>query len=351
MSGSPCPSTPRVVDAELRRFIEVAVAESRDVSTHPIKLERKLFDYHSTFAIEEITATFEDGNRVSFILKDFSPGGLLESVRGIRPDLAYDPCREILVYQRILSAAELGTARCYGAQVDEERQRYWLLLERVQGDELYKCEFSAWCEAARWLARMHSQPLLANAAMRHEQDARLLRYDQDFCNIWIDRAVQFSHQREHAVRWSIAPEKMKWIADVCRGAVRQICDLPDVFLHGEFYASNILYLQDGQQSRICPVDWETSALGAGLLDLAALIAGNWTERQRETMVSEYCRGLAPPPSVLGERSDLNLLLRCCRLFLAIKWLGWSVHWEPPAEHRRDWFAEAAHMARLIESEL
>jgi hypothetical protein len=330
-------------------LIEAAAANSGAVLTHPIKLERQLCNYHSSFALEDITATSKDGNRISFILKDFSPGGLLESVRGVRPDFAYDPCREIFAYQRILSTSELGTAICHGALVDEDRQHYWLLLEKVQGDELYKCDFSAWCDAARWLARMHAQ--LPDAAMRHEHDARLLRYDRDFCNMWIDRAMRFSHHPDHAARWNIAPEKMERVAEVCREAVRHICDLPKVFIHGEFYASNILFFQDGERKRICPVDWETSALGTGLLDLAALIAGNWTEEQRETMVSTYVSGVASPQEVLGMRRSVTFTLRCCRLFLATKWLGWSMHWQPPAEHRHDWFAEAAQMARLVESEL
>jgi len=41
-------------------------------------------------------------------------------------------------------------------------------------------------------------------------------------------------------------------------------------------------------------------------------------------------------------------LNCCRLFLAVQWLGWADKWVPPSEHAHDWLAEALELAESAE---
>src|SRR5207248_8034980 len=84
--------------------------------------------------------------------------------------------------------------------------------------------------------------------------------------------------------------------------------------------------------RVCPVDWERAAIGPGLIDIAALVAGQWPEEQKEVMAFAYRSDLqrigADTPDLTGLRRQLCL----CRLFLAIQWLGWSSDWR--SEERR-----------------
>ena len=41
------------------------------------------------------------------------------------------------------------------------------------------------------------------------------------------------------------------------------------------------------------------------------------------------------------------LLDCCRLHLAVQYVGWATTWSPPADQRQDWLAEAVSLARKL----
>src|SRR5207245_2716577 len=98
--------------------------------------------------------------------------------------------------------------------------------------------------------------------------------------------------------------------------IGELLDLPAMLIHGEFYASNVL-VDDAQQTvRVCPIDWERAAIGPGLIDLAALIAGGWPEQAKMEMAAAYrdelLRSGAAAPSLEALLRGVNL----CRLHLA-----------------------------------
>jgi len=271
-----------------------------------LRLERRPCPYYSSYHIEELDVTLADGAMVPVIFKDMT---LLEAAQQVKPAFLFDPLREIEVYRDVLAARSLGTAKFYGAATD--RGRYWLFLENVTGPLLWQVgEFETWRNAARWLAQLHRAPA---------GTARLLRYDRAYYRQWLTRAESF-----HPAARALAPSYER--------AIERLLALPATFIHGEFYASNVLV----QGARICPVDWEMAALGPGLIDLAALTAGQWTAEQRADLAGAYCGGVA----------DKALLeaLDCCRFHLAVRWLGWSAEWKPPAEHAQDWLQVATELA-------
>mgnify|MGYP003338014647 CR=1 FL=1 len=49
--------------------------------------------------------------------------------------------------------------------------------------------------------------------------------------------------------------------------------------------------------------------------------------------------------------ELGLDLDCCRLYLAVRMLGWSDQWTPPAQHTHNWLTEAATLAERLERRL
>jgi hypothetical protein len=346
---SPREIAPAVSGAEFYDFVGRAVCTRGGERKRLVSLQRRFYDYYSSFVIEELTAVCEDGTRLPLIFKNLSPAGLLAHAREIRPQFNYHPLREIAVYRDILAGAGLGTAACYGVFAAPQRQLYWLLLEKIAGAELSKVgDFFTWCDVAQWLANMHCR--LTDVGKQQEQSAHLLRYDQACYMRWIDRAEQFYDQREPANRLKITAPQMKWLAGRCRSAVRHLCSLPTNFLHGDFYASNILIEQRDGAARICPVDWETAAIGTGLIDVAALVAGDWTEQQKEQLATAYYEALPASHRSWADGGGMMKSLRCCRLFLAIRWLGWSAAWQPPPEHRFDWLAEAMRLAETIEAE-
>ena len=127
--------------------------------------------------------------------------------------------------------------------------------------------------------------------------------------------------------------------------IRHLVALPATFLHGEFYASNVLVHEKGEGLRVCPVDWEMAAVGPGLIDLAALTAGGWTADEREALALAYHAALVPgeswPPAAFLTALDY------CRLHLAVQWLGWSTGWSPPPEQAQDWLGEALGLAEKL----
>ena len=97
-----------------------------------------------------------------------------------------------------------------------------------------------------------------------------------------------------------------------------------------------------------PIDWEIAGVGPGLLDLAALTIGKWTPAERARWRAPTARLPRPvprPPRTVGD--EFERALDCCRLHLAVQWLGWEPEWQPPAEHRHDWLAEALALAERL----
>ena len=338
-----------VSDAELNRFVADALADQAKDCPRLIETERRLCDYHSSFALEEVTAHFEDGTVLPLIFKNLSPDCLIDQARQIRPETSYDPAREVLLYRDLLAHVNLGTAKCYAAVADAEKRRYWLLLEKVAGSDLARTgDFAIWSATARWLAEAHVD--LTAAALGQRIDQHLMHYDGSCFHQWIDLAEPILQQPQHAEGRAVAPWEIKWLIQRCRTAVRLVVATSPTVIHGEFYPSNILIGEQNAAPRICPIDWETAGLGPVLLDLAALVAGNWTEAQKEELSSSYfAANEAGAPS--AGISDQMAALRCCRLLLAMKWISWSHRWHPPPEHRYDWLAEALDLARILNPEL
>lgn len=255
---------------------------------------RRPYAYATSHRLEEVELYGE-----TLLLKD------VRRAPPSKPSFLHDPQRELLTYTRILEPAALGTARVRAAADG------MLLLERVDGVVLWQVgELDVWCDVARWLARMHAR--LADRA----GEPFLLRLDAEYYRRWPRRAQELRGGLDHVVaRYD--------------EVVARLLALPVTVVHGEFYASNILVAG----SRICPVDWEMAGAGPGLLDLAALTSG-WPAEERAAIVAAY--GDVPADA-----------LECCRLHLAVQWLGWSPGWSPPPEHAHDWLREAGEAAEAL----
>ena len=83
-----------------------------------LRLERRASEYSSSFALDELDVSLDDGTSLSLIFKDLGWQALTDSARGVKPDCLYNPLREIETYQTVLARSRLGTATCYGAVVD-----------------------------------------------------------------------------------------------------------------------------------------------------------------------------------------------------------------------------------------
>ena len=312
-------------DADIRTTLE------RSLGTRVTAFSRRLSEYRTSFALDEVDVELADGRRLALVLKDVGPHGLHPDARAVKPAFLLDPRREIEVYRDLLAPLDLGTPRLHGA----DEARGWLFIERVEGVELFQVGArSTWEHVARWLAGAHER--LAPAARRAQH---VLRHDEAWYRSWAARALTVATGRgDEAVVAALTP-----ILAAYDDVVGRLLALPVTLVHGEFYASNVLVDDPDRPARVAPVDWELAAVGAGVVDLAALTAGRWDDAARAAIASAYREAARDgvDDGVFAEG------LEAARLHMALQWLGWSASWTPPVEHRQDWLSEATRAAGAL----
>lgn len=326
------PETPPATDEQLRNALASALAEripGRWIRT----LRRRMAAYGSSFHLEEVDVELDDGQTIQLMFKDL--GRLVGSARGVKPVFLHDPEREILVYRDLLRPAQFGTPICYGALVSHIEHRYWLFIERITGVPLRESgDFGLWTRAAAWLARFHTEFAPRVASLKRHN--RLLAMDRDLFGTWMPRALETVS--DPGMRQSLARVAARY-----EGVVDRLAALPPTLIHGEFYPSNILVREPG--GGLAPIDWETAAIGPGSIDLAALVTG-WPHEEGLALARAYYDA-AGEWLALTSFGSLLEALDCCRLHLALQWLGWSAVWSAPPEHRHDWFHTAMVLAQRV----
>ncbi|HEV2857203.1 MAG TPA: aminoglycoside phosphotransferase family protein [Solirubrobacterales bacterium] len=320
-------------DEELRRCLEGALTEVEAGAPRVVGLKRRPFAYETSFAIDELRVDLDGGEELDLLVKDIG-AGLSDAAAAAKPSRAIDPRREIAVYRHLLRPSGVPAPRFYGAAEGGADGRAWLFLERVPGEVLTDIgEPETWRATARWAAQLGA----AVAADRDPTlDRLLLHRDRDWHEHWIGAAAAACGDSDQA---GLASR----LRQAGPALLNRLDDLPRAFVHGELYASNVIVQQRvGEQAQVKPVDWEMAGTAPFALDLAALLSG-WAGEERRAMCEAF-RAALP-----GERAisaaDLLAAATLCELALALQWLGWSSGWQPPAEHRRDWAAEAE---RLLE---
>ncbi len=324
-------------DDEALLAILAPTFEHRSVAS----LVRRPYRYATSFPLEELELTFDDGGEVALIFKDLAWDRLHDDARGSKPRFLYEPRRDIDTYRRILTPAAIGP-RCYAAVSQTDPPRRWLFLEKVPGVELWQVgELDVWGAVAAWLGRFHAR-FAGQMAQLRAANPFLLECDSEWFALWCDRARdRLTESPDHR-----APMLLAALARY-DAVVDSLTELPVTLVHGEFYPSNILVDLSLTEPRVCPIDWEMAATGPGLLDLAALSAG-WDGATRELLVESYRAGLAEDGGRVAPLDQMLVDLDRCQLHLALQWLGWARGWSAPAEHARDWIGEALVLADRLE---
>jgi len=322
-------------DEELRRCLEGALTEVAK-GARVVGLVRRPFAYETSFAIDELRVRLDDGAELDLLVKDVG-AGLSETAAATKPSRALDPRREIAVYRSLLRPSEVPAPRFHGAVEDADSGRAWLILERVPGEVLAdEGDSAVWRAAATWAARLDD-------AVKEQLDPAveglLLHRDREWHEHWLAAAIA-----------ACEGSKRTGLAARLRGSGGDLLDrlegLPRAFVHGELYASNVIVArqESAEAVQVKPVDWEMAGTGPFALDLAALVTG-WTDADREAMCEAFHAALPGEMASALSLGDLGEAVSLCELALALQWLGWASDWQPPAEHRRDWAAEAG---RLLE---
>jgi len=281
------------------------------------------------------------GETLRLMAKRVDWQSLTPAARRAKPAFLHDPCREVSVYRSWLAAAELGTATCYGGLINDEAGCHLLLMEHVAGQELYQIgDVAVWRRVAAWLARFHIE--FAGVSQDDPRADHLLRWQRGDFERWLARTTAFTAALgDDQVRRRLMAQYTR--------ALDELLVLPTTLIHGEFFASNVLVEHKAEGLRVCPIDWELAALGPGLLDLAALVAGSWDETERAALAGSYWEAARQSTVAAAEETHFSHQLRCARLALAVQRLGWAADWTPPSEHRHDWFAEAMTLVTEMEA--
>jgi hypothetical protein len=318
-------------EPELYEALDRVLSEYYSTPRRVVGLKHQPSIYVSSFAIEELHVRLEDGTHLELLLKDLNAAS--KAAEQIKPAFVRNPLREIEVYRQILKQSSPGTPEFYGAWIHPARSRYWLLLENVAGLELFHAgDFQVWENVARWIARFQNE--FEGDGLAPVSQAHLLNYDRAYYATWMQRAVEFAGAG--------AAQRLGQLSRNYDVVVERLVRLPRTFIHGEFYASNILLAPSMRGLRICPVDWEMAAIAPGVMDVAALAAGNWTEEQKSSMALAYYAesGLNRALS----RAEFLDAFDACRMHQAVQWLGWTRDWDVPPEHAHDWLNEAMTLA-------
>lgn len=331
--------TPPVETAELLAALDGVLRAHYGDARRVVELARRPSCFNSSHALEELEATFDDGTSLPLMFKNLARDSMLEGARQAKPTFLHNPLREIETYRSVLSSRRMGTPVCFGAVVDEPRARFWLFLEKVSGSRMcHVGDLATWREVARWLARLHADFACEAAPLRGRAGAHLLRYDSDYFRLWISRARSFS---------SRDARRLDPLAAVYEKLVGRLASLPVTLVHGDFFAANVLTRETDEARHVCAVDWEMAGVGPGLLDLAALTSGNWSDEERAEITMSYYETLEPGGARPSSPDEFFTLLDCCHLHLAVQCLGWSENWSPPPGEAQDWLGVALRLAERL----
>ncbi len=302
-----------------------------------LSVSRRRSQYRSSFPLEDLSIRLEHGEELRVAFKRLVWEELNHDGRLARPRFLFDATREPTVYRSLLPGAPAGPPTFLGAVPADAGASCWLFLEWVEGRELYQVgERSIWIKVADWLGRFH---VAHTSARVDDADMPLLHYDAAYYRRWLSRAREYAHS---AARSGDAARFLDWLAMRHDAVVEALLELPSTIIHGDFNASNVLVCGSDDALRVVPLDWELAAVGPGLMDLAALISGDWTEAERQSMAAAYAAAEGLPPFTARQ-------LDFARLQLAVQWLGWAPpQWVAPAAQRHDWMADASSLAQSLE---
>jgi hypothetical protein len=270
-------------------------------------LTRSLSPSTTSYTADVLTVDLGDGRTLDLFVKDFGFSRLPKD------DAAGRRTRELHVYRDLLDSTELGTPALYGFVWDERRRRFLLVLELVAGAQLRSCGFEHWVAAAGWLGRL--QGLYARDPRPFERSPWLLRHDEHY----------FASKAAAAVRnvEAVSPAAVPRLRALLSGYERLVATMAAeraTFVHGNYRPKNIIFAAGTSPPRICVVDWEVSALGSPLYDLA-LLADGFRDEQLDRLLNAYAAEAEANGVTVAERERMLYLLDCFCLHRVVKSLS------------------------------
>jgi aminoglycoside phosphotransferase (APT) family kinase protein len=297
--------------ATILESLEGPLARDAQIAPTIIGLERTRLSSRSSYRTELVTLRFSRGRELRILLKDYGAckhrkedslgaGGMVDRRR-----------RELRVYRDLLATARLGTPRYYGAVWDDNRQWFWLLLEYVQGRKLSAFKFEHWLEAAHWLGRMQGR---FTGAKLSALDF-LVEHDGSFFSSIAEEALRAAR----AASSRLAARLSSTLSDYDELVAVMSADR-SALVHGAYRPYNILVCPQAGH-RICVLDWEESARGSPLYDLACLADGFERDAPSfDALVDGYEQEAAAAGLAVPDRDEVRRLIHAFSLHRNLKTL-------------------------------
>jgi hypothetical protein len=329
----------------LREAAETAVATLLSRRQRVAEVASELSPFSTSFRIEDVTASLESGQLVHLVRKDLSWETMLDGARSIRSSREHDPRREIDVYRELLPLAPAGPPRLLADSGTEGPDGLWLMLERIVGVQLrHVGEASAWAGAARWTGAFHAA-FASPDRIAVAEALGLPRLVADRMHQTFVSAVREIHRRTSP---PVAAAAVRAIARSHPRVVQRLAKQHPTLIHGQLYPSNIIVSIGAGRRRIAVLDWETAAIGPGVVDLAALVEGQWTAEQRTALIVAYLLG-RDGAAVRSTIEHRTIVLECAPIHLCLDLLALPAEFDPPADQTADWLDLAVRLAGEVAS--
>ena len=261
-------------------------------------ISRKTSDYTSTFPIEIVTCQLNDGQIIKLFCKYL--GGMGPNNFGHKGGVEY----ESKVYNKVLKDVSLPKPKYYGTCYFPNNDETLLVLEYLEGSDRLHLTVSpeTWLkEAGLWIAHFHN--------FKQTNIPSFLKvYNKAYYTHWAKRVQNLVNKSN---------SDYGWIINLCNSFMKNIdilLDNPQSIIHGEYYPKNIII----QNNTIYPIDWESTAVATGEIDLASLIEG-WDENTIEQVKEIYLSARWPEGKFSKKKFDQRLLMS--QLYFCFRWLG------------------------------
>lgn len=289
-----------------------------------VVLDRAPVESASSFPSEIVTCRTADGRKLRLFCK--YAAGHDHNSHGHRGGVAY----EARVYRNVLEPLNLSKPLFYGSYEAPGGGSAWFVLENLEEAVwVDRAEDSnAMLRAARWIGAFHA---VHEARRWDPKHAFLKRYDAAYYLGWAERTELHASDLHQSLPW------LRAACERFRTFVPRLLASPTV-IHGEYYPMNILF----REGRVLPIDWESAAVGAGEIDLAALVE-EWPEQIVDACSREYQHARWPE----GTPATFDATFAAARLYLLFRWLGDRPAWTIDAAYGFEQLGRLAHEVGLI----
>lgn len=177
--------------------------------------------------------------------------------------------------------------------------------------------------AVDWIAKLHRM----TKGLPPRQQKALRQWNREYFHQWGEKALTMVSEA------GLPDSQLQSLVRRYEHKSDILLTDPPSLCHGEYYSINILY----ENGTVLPVDWESAALGPGVVDLAMLCDG-WPASTRNSLVRRYHS--SNPISFFKKK------LSMARIYVQLRWLGDPGQWSDLQAMRR-----RIHDLEAIEEEM